>query len=79
MSDKAKQMIFTVIALIVIILYITGIILMICGNARNGIDLWVISTVVGALLLYVRRTLAKKKADLEAEEAEEAARQEENS
>lgn len=74
MSEKAKQVIFTVLALIVVALYIVGIFLMIFGNARNGIDLWVISTVLGALLLFIRSKLAKKKADAEAEEAEERAR-----
>ena len=60
-----------VLPIIVVIEYIIGLFLMFVQHFSQGLSLWFLSTVLGALLLYVKRTQEKKKADLlQAEEDE---------
>ena len=64
-----------VLPVIIIAMYIIGMFMMIFKRFNQGLVLWFFSTVFGALLLYVKRTQEKKKADLLQEEADEAAYQ----
>lgn len=64
-----------VFPIIIVLLYLAGMFLMIFSAFAQGMSLWFLSTVFGALLLYVKRTQEKKKADLLQIEAEEAAYQ----
>ena len=61
--------------ILIVLLYIVGVILMIFARFEQGLVLWFISTVGGALLLYVKRVQEKKLADLLQEEADEQAYQ----
>lgn len=65
-----------VLPVIIIALYVVGIFLMIFSYPAQGLSLWFLSTVFGALQLYVKRTQEKKKADyLRIEEEERAYQQ----
>ena len=64
-----------VLPVIIVLLYAVGMVLMIFANFAQGISLWFFSTVFGALLLYVKRTQEKKKADLLQMEEDERAYQ----
>ena len=64
-----------VFPIIIVLLYIAGVIMMIFAEFAQGLSLWFLSTVFGALLLYVKRTQEKKKADLIRIEEEERAYQ----
>lgn len=69
----SKQNIWRFMAVLVVVLYIAGMFLMIFGQFGNGVTLWALSTVIGGLALYVKRTNDKKAADeKEFEEAERA-------
>lgn len=60
-----------VLPIIIVLMYIIGMFMMIFRSFDQGLVLWFFSTVLGALLLYVKRTQEKKKADLlKAEEDE---------
>lgn len=59
----------------IILMYLIGVLLMIFKRFDQGLVLWFFSTVLGALLLYVKRTQEKKKADILQFEAEERARE----
>lgn len=65
-----------VLPVIIIAMYVIGIFLMIFRRFEQGLVLWFFSTVFGALLLYVKRTQEKKKADLLQVEEDERACQE---
>ena len=58
-----------VLPIVIVALCLLGVGLMVFGLFAQGMALWFISLVAGALLLYVRRTLEKKLRDLEDEEA----------
>ena len=64
-----------VFPIIIVLLYAIGIVLMIFSAFAQGLSLWFLSTVFGALLLYVKRTQEKKRADLLRMEEEERAYQ----
>lgn len=64
------------LAIAVVLVYAVGLVMMLAGLFNQGLALWFVSTVGGALLLYVKRTQEKKAADEKAIEAEEAAYQE---
>lgn len=64
-----------VLPLIIVLLYAAGIVFMLFANFAQGLSLWFLSTVFGALLLYVKRTQEKKRADLLRMEEEERAYQ----
>ena len=53
--------------IVVVIMCLLGLGLMITGNFRQGLSLWFLSLVFGALTLYIRRTLEKKLRDLQEE------------
>lgn len=60
-----------VLPIAIVLMYIIGMFLMIFQRFDQGLVLWFFSTVLGALLLYVKRTQEKKKADfLQVEEEE---------
>ncbi len=59
--------------ILILLLYVAGMVVMIFVNFTHGLTLWFISTVLGALLLYVKRTQEKKIRDLQEEEAQESA------
>lgn len=62
-----------VLPILIVLLYAVGVALMIFGCFPQGLSLWFLSTVFGALLLYVKRKQEKKRADLlQAEEEERA-------
>lgn len=65
-----------VLPVVIILMYLVGMFLMIFKHFDQGLVLWFFSTVFGALLLYVKRTQEKKKADILQMEAEERARAE---
>lgn len=68
-----QKLLWRVIALLVLALYVGGMLLMIFRQFGNGVTLWALSTVIGGLALYVRRTNEKKAADeREFEEIERA-------
>lgn len=64
-----------VFPIIIVLLYSAGVFMMIFSQFPQGLSLWFLSTVFGALLLYVKRTQEKKKADLIRIEEEERAYQ----
>lgn len=64
-----RNIVRTALSLIIIALYVAGIVAMFAGNARLGIDLWVVSTLGGIGLLYWIHVMKKR-----AEEAEKIAR-----
>lgn len=75
-NKKTNLQLWRLMALLVIVLYIAGMFLMIFRQFGNGVTLWALSTVIGALALYVKRTNEKKAADeKEFEEAERAYQQ----
>ena len=53
--------------IVIVIMCLLGVALMIMGNFRQGLSLWFLSLVFGALTLYIRRTLEKKLRDLQEE------------
>jgi len=65
-----------VLPIIIVVMYIIGIFLMIFQQFAQGLSLWFLSTVFGALHLYVKRTQEKKKADYLRIEEEERLYQE---
>lgn len=71
-----QKLLWRLIALLVLALYIGGMLLMIFRQFGNGVTLWALSTVIGGLALYVRRTNEKKAADEREFEAAERAYQE---
>ena len=61
------------LAIAIVALYPTGLVLMFCNRFQIGLSLWFVSTVGGALLLYVKHTdekRARDEAEFEALEAE---------
>lgn len=64
-----------VFPIVIVLLYAVGVVMMIFSAFAQGLSLWFLSTVFGALLLYVKRTQEKKKADLIRIEEEERAYQ----
>jgi len=76
-KNNSNLQIWRLMAAVVILLYIAGMFLMIFKNFGNGVTLWALSTVLGALALYVKRTNDKKAADEKEFEEAEAARQQE--
>ena len=66
----------TVCIIAVIAFYFIGMILMIFGLFGQGVSLWFLSTVGGAVMLYVKKRQDKKVEDLKREEEEERAYQE---
>ena len=62
--------------IVIVIICLLGVGLMIVGSFRQGLSLWFLSLVFGAITLYIRRTLEKKLRDLQ-EEMKEAEAQEE--
>ena len=65
-----------VLPIIIVLMYLIGMFMMIFQRFDQGLVLWFFSTVFGALLLYVKRTQEKKKADLLQVEEEERKYQE---
>ena len=55
--------------IVIVIMCLLGVGLMIVGSFRQGLSLWFLSLVFGALTLYIRRTLEKKLRDLQEEMA----------
>lgn len=73
MSNKN---LWRIMAVLVIVLYVVGMFLMIFRQFGNGVTLWALSTIIGGIALYVKRTNDKKAADeKEFEEAERAYQQ----
>ena len=67
-KNTSRALVWRLLAVMVIVFYLVGMILMILGrrgvgNFGNGVTLWALSTVIGALALYVKRTNDKKAAD----------------
>ena len=71
----SKLLAWKVLPVLVILMYFVGMVLMIFGQFGNGVTLWALSTVIGGLMLYVRRTNEKKLADAKQMEEEERAYQ----
>ncbi len=71
MNAKIRQW----LGIIIVLIYAVGLVMMFIGYFSQGLGLWFVSTVAGALLLYVKRTQEKKAADEKAMEEEEAAYQ----
>ena len=71
MNAKIRQW----LGIVIVLIYAVGLVMMFIGYFSQGLGLWFVSTVAGALLLYVKRTQAKRAADEKALEEEEAAYQ----
>ena len=72
----ASPLLRRVFPILFILLYAVGLVLMIAFQRFDqGLVLWFVSTVCGAILLYAKRKQEKKLEDLIQEEAEEAAYQ----
>ena len=65
----ASPILRRILPLVIVALCLLGVLMMVFGRFGQGLGLWFISLVAGALTLYVRRTLEKKLRDLEEEEA----------
>lgn len=77
MNENNKKLLLTkVLPIAIVALYFIGMVLMIFGNFGNGVTLWVISTVGGALMLYAKRKQEKRAADEAQVEEEERIYQE---
>ena len=79
--EKAQRMLNALLMkkglpIAILLIYLAGMVLMLFASFSQGLTLWFISTVLGALLLYVKHTLEKKIRDLQEVEAEEKAYQE---
>jgi len=74
-NKLSHLLIWRLLPIVVVALYFIGMILMILDQFGNGVTLWVVSTVLGALMLYVKRTNEKKAADERRMEEEERAYQ----
>ena len=72
----ASLLLRRVLPIVIVLTCLLGMGLMLTKNFRQGLSLWFIAMVAGALTLYVRRTLEKKLRDLQ-EEMEETQAQEE--
>ena len=69
----ASLLLRRILPIVIVITCLLGMGLMLTKNFRQGLSLWFIAMVAGALTLYVRRTLEKKLRDLLEEiEAERA-------
>lgn len=66
-----------ILALLIVLLYAVGLILMLAGNFTSGASMWAVSTIAGALLLVVKHQQEKRAAD-EAQVEEEERRYQEN-
>ena len=66
----ASPLLRRVLPIVIVALCLLGVGLMVFGLFSQGVALWFISLIAGALLLYVRHTLEKKLRDLEDEEAQ---------
>lgn len=62
-KNNSNLQIWRLLAVVVILLYAAGMFLMIFKNFGNGVTLWALSTILGGLALYVKRTNDKKAAD----------------
>lgn len=72
----ASPLLRRVFPILFILLYVIGMVLMLAFQRFDqGLILWFVSTVCGAILLYAKRKQEKKLEDLLQEEAEEAAYQ----
>ena len=72
----ASPLLRRVFPILFILLYAVGLVLMIAFQRFDqGLVLWFVSTVCGAIMLYAKRKQEKKLEDLLQEEAEEAAYQ----
>lgn len=69
----ASPLLRKVFPILSVLLYAVGVALMICGRFDQGLTLWFVSTVCGALLLYAKRKQEKKLLDLMQEAEDEAA------
>ena len=65
----ASPILRKILPLEIVALCLLGVVWMLFINFGQGLALWFIALVAGALTLYVRRTLEKKLRDLEEEEA----------
>ena len=75
-----RSFIRTALSLLIVALYAAGLVAMFMGNARLGIDLWVVSTLGGiGLLYYIRTTEKTQEAVKEALKEEEALARQEDS
>ena len=75
MKNLSSEKICQWLGIVVVLIYAVGLLLMLIGKFSQGLRLWFISTVAGALLLYVKRKREKRAADEKAVEEEEAAYQ----
>ena len=60
-----RSFIRTALSLLIVALYVAGLVAMFMGNARLGIDLWVVSTLGGIGLLYWMHVMKKRAEDAE--------------
>ena len=60
-----RSFIRTALSLLIVALYVAGLVAMFMGNARLGIDLWVVSTLGGIGLLYWIHVMKKRAEDAE--------------
>lgn len=58
-----RSFIRTALSLLIVALYVAGLVAMFMGNARLGIDLWVVSTLGGIGLLYWIHVMKKRAED----------------
>ncbi len=66
-----------ILSMLIVLLYAAGLILMLAGSFTSGASMWAVSTIAGALVLYVKHRQEKRAAD-EAEFEEEERRYQEN-
>jgi len=71
-KSTALRILIATLAFLIICLYAAGLVFMMTKRSDIGINLWVISTVLGALFLYIKMKRDKKARDLEEVEKEEA-------
>ena len=65
-----------VLPAVILALYAAGLVMMIISKLGQGLSLWFLSTVIGGIQLFTKRTLEDKKAGIEQMMAEERARRE---
>ena len=74
-QKKMRTLLRSITCFIIILCCPLGLILMLLNKLEIGIALWVLSTLAGIGLLYIKRTNDKKEEDLRRMEEEERAYQ----
>ena len=69
-NSKEKKL-YRALALAIVALFAVGLVLLLCKVYSIGLALWFISTVAGAIMLYIKKKREKRALDEQQQEEEE--------